>query len=145
MSANALVQLMEGVIASWKREGIELLPPMDPATVIAELSKTGQRYSEDVVDLYCTTGGMIKDEMDSHCFSMWPFDKVVRVNNKRSYLAFADFLISSHFYGFVYESKARSKVCIDYGKDLEIIANSVEEFFQKLMIDPGQLYMLKES
>src|SRR5947208_17111735 len=127
MSSDALRSAIEGVTHSWQQEGIPLLAPIDPAAVRAELSKTGQRYSDDVVDLYSITGGMAKDEMDSHCFYMWPFERVVAVNKERSYLAFGDCLIESHWYGFVYGSKEQSKVCIDYGKhgtELEIITDS---------------------
>ena len=145
MSSDALRSVTEGVTHSWQQEGIPLLAPIDPAAVRTELSKNGQRYSDDVVDLYSITGGMANDEMDSHCFSMWPFDKVISKNKERSYLAFADFLIDSHWYGFVYESKARSKVCVDYfkhGTELEIIADSVEEFFRKYLVDPRSLCLL---
>ena len=145
MSSVALLPVVEGVIRFWQQDGIPLLAPMDPVAVRGELSKTGQRYSDDVVDLYSITGGMANDEMDSHCFSMWAFKKVISINKERSYLAFADFLIDSHSYGFVYESKARSKVCIDYGKhgtELEIITESVEEFFQRYLFDPRSLCLL---
>src|SRR4029078_12032930 len=145
MSSDALRSVIEDVTHTWQQDGVPLLAPTDSAAVRTELSKTGQQISDDSVDLYCTTGGMAKNEMDSHCFSMWPFDQVVALNKKRSYLAFADFLIDSHFYGFVYESKARSKVCMDYGKygtELEIITDSVEEFFQKYLVDPRALCLL---
>jgi hypothetical protein len=145
MSSVALLPVVERVIRFWQQDGIPLLAPMDPVAVRNELSKTGQRYSDDVVDIYSIAGGMANDEMDSHCFSMWPFDKVLSKNKERSYLAFADFLIDSHWYGFVYESKARSKVCVDYfkhGTELEIIADSVEEFFRKYLVDPRSLCLL---
>ena len=145
MQSDALISAVDDVISSWQREGVSLTPPITLKAVKAELSKTGQRISKDVVDLYCRTGGMAKNEMDSHCFSMWPFDTVTAVNSDRPYLAFADFLIDSHWYGFVYESETHSKVCIDYGKELEIIADSVEDFFRRILNDPRSLYLLVDS
>jgi hypothetical protein len=136
---------MKDVLASWLKEGVSLLPPADEAGVISALTKTGRRYSRDVVALYCATGGMRDGESDSHVWSLWPLEKVVAENAgyDRPHLLFADFLIHSHLYCFRYEDEGRSAVCVDYfdGREPSALAGSVGEFFDLYLKDPGKLEM----
>ena len=122
-----------------------MLEPLNREGVIAALNKTGQKYSSDVVELYCATGGMADFEMDSRYWSLWPLSEVISENagHGRNELLFADFLIFSHCYSFKFESETRSSVWVD---DAELVktADSVGEFFEKLLNDPGSLRMLDD-
>lgn len=137
--------VMDDVLRKWRRDGVSLLPPADEVSVIAALDKTGRRYSSDVVALYCATGGMPDGESDAHAWSLWPLEQVVSEssNYERPHLLFADFLIHSHLYCLRYESEGRSSVCVDYfdGKEPEVLAGSVSEFFELYLKNPGALGM----
>ena len=140
-----LLKVIDELHARWKSESIEILAPSDRAVVIASLSQTSRRFSADVVDLYCVTGGMAHCKMDNRCFSLWPVDDVVleNQNNRGSDIYFSDFLIHSHYYAFRYENETESSVWIDYldGEHRDQFATSVVGFFEILLHNPGSLRM----
>jgi len=127
------VNSLESTIREWQQSGLTLLSPNSEAAVCAALKATGRKYSRDVVDLYCTTGGMADDQSDARCWSLWSLNRIFSENSRyqRPYLLFADFLIDSHLYCFKYENSERSSVCIDYfnGQEPCVVAKSVSEFF----------------
>ena len=141
-----VLTVMDDLLRKWRGDGVSLLPSADEVSVVAALDKTGRRYSSDVVALYCATGGMPDGESDAHMWTLWPLEQVVSENAnylERPHLLFADFLIHSHLYCFRYESEERSSVCVDYfdGKEPEVLAGSVSEFFELYLKNPGALGM----
>jgi hypothetical protein len=100
-----------------------------------------------VLALYAATGGMEEGESDSHLWSLWSLEKVISETSRysRPYIPFADFSINSHLYCFKYENEEESSVRIDYvnGEEPELIAGSVEEFFQLFDRDAGKLRMFE--
>jgi hypothetical protein len=139
------VNSLESTILGWQQSGLTLLPPNSEASVHAALNATGRNYSRDVVALYCSTGGMADDQLDSRCWSLWSLDRLVSENLRyqRPYLLFADFLIESHLYCFKYETPERSSVCIDYfnGQEPRVVSNTVSEFFDLYVRDAESLDM----
>lgn len=133
------------VLRKWESQGVSLLPPHDRSTVISALNSTGKKYSTDVVDLYCVTGGMQDCGSDNHFWSFWSLEQLVKKNGEwtQPNILFADFLIDSHFYCFRYDCDESSSVCIDYVNDgtPEIVAGSVREFFDHYLNNPGSLAM----
>ena len=134
---------MEKVIENWEREGISLLPPNEEAAVIAALNKTGRKYSRDLVDLYCATGGMKNGEMDSLLLSLWTLDRVVSEGSgyERPFIPFADWLMDSHFYCLKYEDEAKSSVYVDFfsGEEPQRLAESLSEFFELYLAAPEKI------
>ncbi len=131
------------VLRKWENQGVHLLPPNDRATVINIFDSTGKEISEDVVDLYCSTGGMKYGASDDHLWSFWSLEQVVKENKpfSRPGLFFADFLIGSHYYLFHYESPKMSSVWL-YDTQ-ELLAESVRDFFEIYLKNPGSLAMLE--
>jgi hypothetical protein len=130
------------VLENWRKEDIRLLPPYKETEIVSAFAKMNQKLSADVIHLYRTTGGMEDGEIDSNCFTLWSLEKVVEENNAfgSPQLAFADFLIESHLYYFEYENENRSRVFNDWkAKELEKIADSVNEFFEIYLRDSEQL------
>ena len=86
-------------------------------------------------------------ESDSHLWSLWSLDTVISETSRysRPYILFADFLISTHLYCFKYENEEESSVRIDYvnGEEPELVAGSVEEFFQLFNTEAGKLRMFE--
>lgn len=144
-----LLSVINSLVDKWRAEGMNLLEPLNRESVIAALNETARKYSSDVVDLYCATGGMADGEMDDRCWSFWPLSEVISENAgyKRRELLFADFLIHSHLYSFKFESESISSVWIDYfnSDQPEKVAHSVGEFFETLLNDPGSLQMFDDS
>jgi hypothetical protein len=93
---DALTTLM----ARWTQESVPLLPSDDRVAVEEKLSKLSQPYAEDVVELYCRTGGMADGYFDDNQFALWSLDRVAKELNgtPTDYIEFADFLIDSHRY-----------------------------------------------
>jgi hypothetical protein len=138
---------IDTAMRNWERDGIKLHAPMEELVVRATLERTGRTYSSDVVALYCATGGMHDGESDSHMWTLWSMDRVIEENSRydRPHLLFADFLIDSHFYCFRYESDETSAVCVDYlnGEEPELVARSVQEFFEAFVTNPEKLRMFE--
>ncbi len=133
----------DDVLKKWKDQGVDLLPAQDRATVIRMLDSTGKPYSEDVVTLYCSTGGMKYGTKDNHAWAFWSLEEVVKENAdffSRPDLFFADFLIHSNYYLFRFESPERSSVWLDDGN--ELLAESVNEFFALYLKNPRSLGMI---
>jgi hypothetical protein len=130
------------LIGQWQRDGVELLPPCAETSVIQRLSSLNRLLSRDVVELYCTTGGMVDGGMDEACWSLWPLARVVAENTKRSpdLLLFADFLLDSHAYGLRWENNEISSVHVDYGVgEPQRVADSLDQFFQLYLTDPHRI------
>jgi hypothetical protein len=99
--------------------------------------------SQDVINLYCTVGGM--DNMDSFCWSLWPLDRIIVENEShtRPYVWFADFLIDSYFNCFKYEDEASSSVYLDWlnKKEPKCVAKSMDEFFKYYLECPEKILL----
>ena len=136
---------VECAIKKWKLEKVALSSPVEESVVAAKLSALGRAYSRDVLALYAVTGGMEDGYSDSHLWSLWSLERVVAETGLyiRPYILFADFLCDSQLYCFKYVNEEHSSVCVDYfnGKEPELLAGSVEEFFEILNSDPARLGM----
>ena len=109
---SGLRHSIEVLIRRWQAEPVSLLPPQDVAEVRRTLAELGDLVSEEMVELYSTTGGMADGEMDNNCFSLWPLEEVVREHRmaKTADVQFSDFLIHSHRYAFRFMSASHSKI-----------------------------------
>ena len=107
------------------------------------LKATGRQISRDVIELYCTTGGMVDQAIDNHFWSLWTLERVVTESAKYPgpYLPFADCLIDSHFYCFKYTNVGESSVCINWlnGGGPQQVAESVNRFFEVYAAAPERL------
>ena len=133
------------VVAKWRAEGVDLLPPLEELQLIATVGSLGQTVSRDVAELYRATSGMSDGDMDSLCFSLWPPERLARENQKHSVdgVLFADFLIDSHLYLFRYEDSDRSSVHVEHfdGKGPQRVADSITEFFELYLETPEKVYL----
>jgi len=138
---------IEQAIEKWKLEGVALHSPSEDSVVVTKLSSLGRPISRDVLSLYKATGGMEDSYSDSHMWSLWSLERVVSetLRYSRPYILFADFAIDSHFYCFKYENEERSLVGVDYlnGEEPEILAGSVQEFFEILNQNAARLSMFE--
>ena len=131
------------VIENWRRAGTDLLPPNEEVAVIAALDKTGRKYARDVVDLYCATGGMKDEGMDSLLWSLWTLDRVASESPgyEHPLIPFADWWIDSHFYCLKYENEETSSVYVDFftGGEPQRLAGSLSEFFALYLAAPEKI------
>jgi hypothetical protein len=139
------VNIVKHTIRKWERDGVALLEPQSEIAVNAALSQTQRLYSRDVVALYCLTGGMADGESDAHFWTLWSLTELVAQNARysRADILFADFLINSHLYVFRYVSPDVSAVYVDYfnGAEPEMVAGSLNEFFERYLYQPAALAM----
>lgn len=130
------------VILRWEQQRIRLLPPVDADSVSRALSRTGKRFSADVVRLYELTGGT--EDMDNALFTLWPLMRVTMRNTdgQSPDLAFADFLIDSFWFYFHYEDAVRSSVYGGY--DRRKLADDIDQFFGLYLTNPLALDLYSE-
>jgi hypothetical protein len=105
------------LIAWWRANDVELLPPATDDEVREAFRKLGHPVSRDVIELYTQVGGFV----DYSCDICWSFSSLARLvedNNVGGPLcSFADWLIGSHDYRFMYESEETSAVYIEWGNE----------------------------
>ncbi len=136
------------VIDGWRASGVPLQAGLAPADIEVSFAKVGRQLSFDIVTLYSLCNGMPDAVSDNeHFFSLWSVEKCIREAPRfaRSFIPFADFLISSHEYCFRFQSPERSSVHVSWnsvdGRN-EQVAASVEEFFWLLANQPVKVYTL---
>ena len=117
-------------------------PPRPESEVLAMLKATGRKVSRDVVELYRATDGM-DDEMDGHCWSLWPLEKLVAENatHARPHILFSDFLIHSYAYCFDWLSEDESAVCVELWDSSEPrqVVGTLKQFFELYLTQPETL------
>lgn len=136
----------DAVLASWRAAGVKLQAGLAKDSVVATLAAACREVSSDVVRLYERCNGMESGESDGRLFAFWPLEEVMREAGRfdPELLPFADFLLSSHEYGFRVESPQCSSVwVVGLSRDgkPECVAASVEEFFALLQSDPAKLHI----
>lgn len=136
-SIEALIKRWQAEPRQWQVEPVSLLAPQDIAEVRRALAELGKLATEDMVELYSTTGGMAEGEMDSNCFSLWPLERVLREHRmaKSADVQFADFLIDSHRYAFRFVNASHSKLVeaheFDGSEQVYELYESVAAFFDR--------------
>jgi len=135
-------QPVELAIARWRDAGLKLLPGLPAERIVDGFRSVGRKPSSDVIALYSVCGGFeIPDTDDAHFFSLWSFEKALAEASiaPKPYFPFADGLIASHTYSFLFRSPQQSAVTIDY--DASVVAESVPTFFAALAEDPKSLWL----
>lgn len=139
-------EIFQKVIQHWKKDGVKVLPPASEKTIVDCFKKIEKPISEDILEFYSLTAGMSEDEIDSEAIAFWSLEQLVKENliTKSELALFSDFLIFSHCWGFKFESDKRSSVHIDYFSKInryEQVANSLEEFFEKYLEHPDNIFV----
>ena len=142
-----LQEILTREIACWRADGISLLPPKTTAQVTNALRQTGCPFAADAVELYTIVGGMEGGGMDENCLSLWPLERLLEEHGRdwylQPFLAFADFLIDSHYYYLKRKDETTSEVwCDGLSVDLVMVASSLTEFFMLHRTDPNSLGLL---
>ncbi len=140
----AALARVEELIAKWRREGVELLPPREEREVVEALKRTGRPFSRDLVSLYRATGGMEDDALDEDGLCLWRPERLVETSLKepRELLHFMDFLLNSHCYGLRYEDEETSSVHIDHFSGTSWrVAGSLDEFIRIYLSDTSRLFL----
>lgn len=81
--------------------------------------------------------------MDSHCWSLWPLEKLLAENaaHSRPHILFSDFLIHSYAYCFDWRSEDESSVRLELwdGNEPRQVAGSLHRFFELYLTRPEAL------
>jgi hypothetical protein len=127
----------------WRNANITLLPGVDPAEIDRVFAALNFPLTDDVRRHYATLGGFVDYEWDETMLSLRSLNRIAEERSERrgDILCFADFLISSHEYGFRYVNDATSLVVIDHYRNSAThppynIAPNVETFFERCLRDP---------
>lgn len=138
-----LIENVKKIEQIWKNEGLKIDEPLSENDAVKSFANLNILISKEVTEVYSNIGGMIDENMDSTCFSFWTFERILAENKPNSELIFfADFLINSHWYGFKFENEKASSIHIFWEENqIEKIANSFDDFFENLIINPEKYYL----
>lgn len=134
---------LAALLARWRIDGADMLPPSEPARVEAVFAQLGQPATPEVLTLYTTLGGMAT--MDGAFWRMWSLDEIVRENQgppSEWGVLFSDFLIHSHVFRLRTAADGRSEVFSDSlsaDHPPVRVAASLNEFFALYRSDPDQV------
>jgi hypothetical protein len=141
-----MLTFLAQAVASWRTQGLELLPGIDSLRIEELAQKHNVKLTEDARHLYNLCGGMGPDVEDQACFALWPLERALAesVTFPPGLLPFAEGLISSHLYLLRWESADISSVHVDYeytGKTIQCVAESLEVAFMYLGRSPSRLLL----
>jgi hypothetical protein len=127
----------EELIAYWKRLGLKTNGGADLDAIQALEDHVNFRFPTDFKAYLLQVNGMVDFEWDKEMISFWSIDRMRREFDEvpSTPVCFADFLISSHAYGFYPNEE---KVYTNYGPDS--IANSFTEFIDLYLNDGSKLF-----
>ncbi len=129
------------LIERWKREGVEIQPPVDRTTVTQSFEAVGSKAPGDVVALFALLGGM--SEMDNEYWKMWSLQEIIEANQVQSNhgILFSDYCMDCYQYRLNPISAQVSEVWVegfDYGPPV-LIASSLADFFDAYISNPDSV------
>ncbi|MFL6656964.1 MAG: hypothetical protein ACJ8GW_02730 [Massilia sp.] len=132
---------LEVLINRWKLEHLHALPPYGESIVRSTFLETGIEASKDLIRLYGAIGGM--DVHDDKLWRLWPLSEVAERNLEASDFGvlFSDYLLDSWAYRTKPNDADTSAVYVDYfdGRAPSLVANTLDEFFEKYVRDADRL------
>ena len=101
---NTIDNWVDDVIQFWKSKNIELESGTS-LNAFTEAEKTvGLSFPLAFKELYKKVNGFKNSDWNEHMFSIWPLEKIIEEYNfgiNVNFVAFSDYLINSHWIGFV--------------------------------------------
>jgi hypothetical protein len=95
---------IQKVISKWKSEGVKLNPP----TSISDINKAEVllkfKFPTDFKEFYLNANGFAELAWQEHMFTLWPLELIIKEfeeSKDDKFIGFCDFLLASHFIGFV--------------------------------------------
>lgn len=142
------MQSLQTLVKRWYSELVEPLPPESTSAVQATFAALGVQATPDVLALYASIGGM--RIMDNHYWRLWPLDEVSAENSRNpseNGLIFSDFLMESWLYRIKPTGNGTSAVYVDCCDEYapQVVANSLEQFFDLYLADPRGLLDLQSQ
>ena len=134
---------LTALMPRWRIDGVDMLPPGDPAQVQALFAQLGQPATPEVLTLYATLGGMVT--MDGEFWRLWSLDEVSRANQgppSEWGVQFADFLTHSQVFRLRTAADGRSEVFagpLSADSPPVRVAASLNEFFALYRSNPDQV------
>lgn len=129
----------EEIIASWKRGNVELNDSASFELLLSIQNQINFIFPSDFTNFYLRFNGFKDWDVIGNMFSIWPLERIVEEYNNdinKDFIPFCDFLINSHFIGYI---KGKSAVFKDYDKS-NPIAESFEETIKLIIKDSSSLY-----
>lgn len=132
---------LEILVDRWNTEDVDALPPYGEAIVRATFLEAGFEPAQDLINLYCTIGGM--DMFDNAFWRLWPLSDVdARKSEANSFgVLFSDYMLDCWAYRVKPNDANTSSVYVDYfdARDPIRLAMSFEEFFDQFVENAERL------
>ncbi|MEZ4852376.1 MAG: SMI1/KNR4 family protein [Bacteroidia bacterium] len=131
----------EKVLEYFRSQGLKLGSGVSEEYIEAVEKIIGFKFPDDYKAYHKLSNGFLECGMDSNCFSIWPFDRLIEEYNylpnaDKDFIPISDYLINSHWIGY---QKNKNGIYKDYEKT-NPIAENFEEFLELLLIDSDKLY-----
>jgi hypothetical protein len=122
-----------------------VLPPAEPADILATFAAAGSIATSDVVFLYMQLGGMCKSSAE--LWRLWSLAEISTENTARSSssgVLFSDSMLDAWCYRLKPNANDTSAVLIDYfdGQDPRPVASSLANFFNAYVSEPHSVGLL---
>jgi hypothetical protein len=139
------MSVVKQLLTKWRADGVRLNAPASEEHLVELERCLGVPLPSDVREFYGAANGMPDLEYDTHQMSFWSVNRIVAEPPRRPVsnvpgvreVAFADFLIESHYHVFRVTSEGRLTV----GNDMEAVDEneSLQAFLLRYLVNPGSL------
>jgi hypothetical protein len=135
------VASLEILVKGWMTQDLRALPPYGEAIIRSTFLEAGIEPAKDLILLYGTIGGM--HVPDDELWRLWPLSEVSdrKLEANEFGILFSDFLLDSWIYRVKPNDEYTSAVYVDYvnGKDPLLVAETLEQFFDKYVVNAHRL------
>lgn len=132
------------VVRLWTAQGLALNEGATADTIAATEKQLSFIFPPSFKVLYTTVNGWTNWAWNEHMFSLWPLDKIMEeyaCGRHTGFIGFCDFMINSHWIGFVRDKPGIFKrYDMEGHSDPVKIADSFEEAIEMLHTNPDALY-----
>jgi hypothetical protein len=95
---------VQTVVSKWKTEGVKINDGASLTDIEALESALDFKFPYDFKDFYLAINGFKDLDWQEHMFYFWPLERILEEFNEsldKNVVGFCDFLIASHYIGFM--------------------------------------------
>jgi hypothetical protein len=130
----------DSVIIYWRDKGIELEKGATDKQINDAEHFLDFQFPSTFKELYKKVNGFRDNEWNEQMISIWPLSRILQEQRYPNFVAFSDYLISSHVYGFIKDGSGIYKNYDLAGNISVKIADSFEAAINLINTDDDLLY-----
>ncbi len=132
---------IEAALGEWKDHEVKLNLPTNIASIEAIEAALDLQFPDDLKQLYLVVNGFEGHDWQKNMFSLWSVERIFdeyAQDDDKDFIGSADFLISSHFIGFVRGKEGIYKRYSNFSR--EFLTDSFMNAIMMINSDSKEIY-----